>query len=308
MRRNASTKSVGLEPALIFAPFVFLFILVILAINSYYFHFQGNDYLPEGVLQAGLSLYLVNIGLRCFLHKNHYCCELAKSILLIFSLMILVALLTNAVQLTPFPPIDKNLLIFEQKLHINLPALIAWTKSHLSMQKLLALIYDSLAIQMSVLPLAMAIFGKFEELKTYCSLMLISALIGFGFYYFFPTTAPASVIDIPLFSADQYATGIKFNEIHHHLLPSTMEGGLISLPSFHAIWAWLCLYLVRSWTVVFYCLLPINVLLVASCVLLGWHYLLDIVAAGLVVYLSHRIHQYLRPPIEPDYYFPENRS
>jgi membrane-associated phospholipid phosphatase len=117
--------------------------------------------------------------------------------------------------------------------------------------------------------------------------MCSSLLIGFIVYYFFPTTAPASVLHSDYFIKEQLATGLKFTQIHQYIQPTTLDGGLIAFPSFHVIWAWLCLYLIRSWFVVFYVFLFINILLIFSCVMLGWHYFLDIILSFLILLFCH---------------------
>ncbi|HGH3054753.1 TPA: phosphatase PAP2 family protein, partial [Legionella pneumophila] len=72
-----------------------------------------------------------------------------------------------------------------------------------------------------------------------------------------------------------------------HIQPTTIEGGLIALPSFHTIWAILCVYLIKDWFIPCLLLSIINVLLILSCVLLGWHYPIDILAAIILVGLSY---------------------
>jgi hypothetical protein len=262
-------------------------------INFLFYHFEGNNYLPAGVYPAGIDLFMIFCALRYYFDKTHYLCKLIQTIMSIYLTMAAIGLLTNAMQLTPFVPIDKIIIAFEQSLHIDLSQVIAWTAQHSWLKIKLAKIYDSLPYQMSFLPLLIAIFGQFGKVREYLCLMLISAIIGFEFYYFFPTTAPASNILSPFFSPEQYATGIKFKEIHNHLSPSTIEGGMIALPSFHVIWAWLCVYLVRGCKWLFVFLFPINLLLVFSCVLLGWHYPSDVLGALLVILATHGIYQLL---------------
>jgi membrane-associated phospholipid phosphatase len=203
-----------------------------------------------------------------------------------------IAMLTSAVQLTPFAPIDTYLISLDKALHINLVKLMAWTAKYPIFRDLLARTYDSLPWQMAILPIVLAVFGQFTKLKEYYCLLLISAIIGFSFYYFFPTTAPATNLSSPYFIKEQYDTGLKFKEIHHHISPTTVEGGMIALPSFHVIWAWLCLYLARCWLPLVIVLAPLNVLLILSCVLLGWHYFVDVLGAVFVLFLSHLIYEY----------------
>lgn len=65
--------------------------------------------------------------------------------------------------------------------------------------------------------------------------------------------------------------------------------GFIGLPSFHVIWAWLCLYLIRSWRIAFFLLMPINGLIVLACILLGWHFPTDLLGSLVVLLLAHRL-------------------
>jgi membrane-associated phospholipid phosphatase len=196
--------------------------------------------------------------------------------------MCLIALATNAVQLTPFSPIDMYIVRFESKLNINMVRILEWTNTYPGFKDLLNVIYNSIHYQMSIIPLVIIVSGRFYLLREYYFLLLVTAIIGFAFYYFFPTTAPASIISSSLFSPEQTATGYKFNQIHNHINPTTKEGGLIALPSFHTIWAIFCVYLLKEWMIPCIILLVINVLLITSCVLLGWHYPIDILG-GLIL-------------------------
>jgi len=123
-------------------------------------------------------------------------------------------------------------------------------------------------------------------------LLLVSMIIGFVFYYFFPTMAPSSVIDSPYFLEEQRATALKFSQIHHYLQPTTIEGGLIAMPSFHVIWAYLCLYALRGWPILCGILFPVNCLLALACILLGWHYPIDLVGSIVVILMSQAILRY----------------
>ena len=69
---------------------------------------------------------------------------------------------------------------------------------------------------------------------------------------------------------------------------------MIAFPSFHIIWGWFCLYLSYGCRWLFIGLLPLNGLLFASCVLLGWHYPLDLVGAAFVILASHLLHGWLQ--------------
>jgi len=210
-----------------------------------------------------------------------------KEVMYFFTVTAVLVFATNAAQYTPFPTIDQQIINLEAQWNINISEIIAWTHSHPLLQKVLACTYDTLPLQMCFLPLIVIATMRFHLLSEYYFLLLVSCLLGFTFYYFFPTIAPASMIDSQYFHAEQLATGLKFKQIHHYIQPATLEGGMIAMPSFHAIWAWFCLYLLREWRIAFAVLLPVNLLLVASCVLLGWHYPLDLAGSLIIILIAH---------------------
>ncbi|CEK10586.1 phosphatase PAP2 family protein [Legionella hackeliae] len=260
---------------------------IALVINHLFYKFPGNNYFPPNILLIALILFLGFLGSYLQFGRSNMVVKMTRELIYYFLVMSVIAFATNAIQYTPFTPIDDKLFALEAAANINLVKIVAWTQRSALFTQLLVYIYDSLPYQMSILPLVAIIMRKFSYLREYYCLLLISSLIGFTIYYFYPTVAPATFFKSELFSPEQYATGIKFSEIHQHIPPSTIDGGMIAFPSFHAIWAWLCLYLMRWSRFIFFLLLPINLLLIASCVLLGWHYPIDLIASGLILAVTH---------------------
>lgn len=258
-----------------------------LLLNHFFYKFPGNNYFPENIPLMILLLLLINWGLILIFGKNSRASSMARELVYYFGIMSLIALATNAIQLTPFPTIDKNILSAERLININMGSILIWTDHFPNFKFLLTFIYDTLPYQMTLVPLLIIATGRFELLRDYYFLLLCTTLFGFTVYYFFPTTAPASIINSPLFSADQLATGLKFHQIHHHIAPTTNEGGLIAFPSFHVVWALLCVYLFKEWILLCTLLFIINLFLIASCILLGWHYPIDVVGGLVLVGLSY---------------------
>jgi membrane-associated phospholipid phosphatase len=96
------------------------------------------------------------------------------------------------------------------------------------------------------------------------------------------------------FDQNQVSTGLKFNQIHHYISPTTREGGLISFPSFHVIIAWFSACLTRCWPKIFIVLLVYNSCLALSCFLLGWHYFIDIIGSAVIIGLAHYFEKVVR--------------
>ncbi|MCA0403664.1 MAG: phosphatase PAP2 family protein [Proteobacteria bacterium] len=271
--------------------FLLIFLsLIALFINSFFIKFSGNNYFPPGFWGIGLILTLILSGLFLIFEKNSYYYQTGQEFFYFFIVYSIIALATNAVQFTPFRPVDLSLIKIDSYLGIHLASLMSKTANYPRFKTILEFSYLSLAYQMAYLPILFIVLQKIAHLREYYCLLFLTAILGFSLYYFFPTMGPASFIKSNLFTEEQFATGLKFTEIHSFHIPSTSEGGLIALPSFHAIWAFLCILLTRSIPILFYISLILNSLLISSCVLLGWHYFIDIVAAAIILSLAYFIY------------------
>jgi hypothetical protein len=265
-----------------------------LRLNTTHTHYVGNNYFPTNIIQVSTASLLIYLGFCLQYHTSHHLTQRVKEVFFFLGCMALMILGTNAMQYTPFPPIDHQILRWSEWMHVDFSLMMTWSHAHPTLYHIMEWIYNSLTYQLTYLPLILIVLGRFERLHEYYFLLLFTALIGFSFYYFFPTTAPASVINSPYFTEAQHATELKFQQIHRHIQPSTREGGMIALPSFHVIWAWLCVWLVRDWWWVFSPLLLLNISMVISCVLLGWHYILDVIASIVILMIAHGVQNYIR--------------
>ena len=261
-------------------------------VNALYNQYPGNNYFPPHTFFIGGSLLLIYAGMLLQYGKKSQLAVIMQETIFFFMVMALLIIATNAVQYTPFMPIDRKIIRYSAWLPIDLLDLMNWTYAHPRIQTYLEWIYRSLTHQMTYLPLLVIVFRRIVIVREYYFLLLVTTLLGYVFYYFFPTTAPASILDNPHFNVFQHATGLKFNQIHQHIQPTTLKGGMVSLPSFHVIWAWLCVHLLRPWPRIFWSMLLINLSLVASCVLLGWHYPIDVLGSVVVILIGHGLYAY----------------
>ncbi len=273
-----------------FTTIILLFItcsIIAFTVNATFFHYPGNYYYPAQAPWILGILCLIYMGTWIQSGFGSQAEQKTRQILYLFLSMALIIIGCMSIQYTPFPPIDQHILRWGEWMDIDLATLVHWSATHPLLYKIMNVLYDSIALQMTYLPLILILFGYFKRLHEYYFLLLSTALIGYAFYYFFPTTAPASMINSPYFTEAQRATGLKFYQIHAHISPSTLEGGMVAFPSFHVIWAWLCSFLVRDFRFAFLLILIFNTAVVFSCVLLGWHYILDVIASIAVLGTAH---------------------
>lgn len=258
-------------------------------VNYSFYNFPGITYIPgDFMAKLGLIILLLNIGCHLSLTADHWLSQLLIRFTKVFLLLCIIASFTNAVQLTPFTPIDSWLLQIDQALGVNMTRLLSFTYSSTLFTQVLKFVYLHLDTELTLTMIAIVIFKHQPSENRFFFLILLSALIGFDFYYFFPTTAPASMVDSPYFTYSQRYTGIKFDLIHQYKLANSIEGGLIAMPSYHCLWALICQY---YWYCRFpkaaHLLLPFNGLILVSCVMLGWHYLVDVLASMVIFCTSY---------------------
>ncbi|MCX7115758.1 MAG: phosphatase PAP2 family protein [Gammaproteobacteria bacterium] len=265
------------------------------SVNQFVYHYPGNTYsLDDLFLQICVVFTLITLGIQAnFGRYSRIGCFFQDAL---FATLFFYLLLWGGAQIqyTPFMPIDAHLVRADDALHFHVGEWVTWLHSHPHLKHVLDGIYIAIDLEVIFCFLLVILFRKRGLLTQYYRCMLFSAIMGYTFYYFFPSTAPASMGVSPYFDANQYATGLKFNQIHHYLQPTTLEGGLISFPSFHVIMAWFSAWLTRCWPTVFIVLLVYNACLAASCFLLGWHYFVDIIGSVLMIGLAHYLEKVVR--------------
>lgn len=275
---------VSISITLIFSGIIFL-------LNKKLFLYSGYAYSDmTHVADAGFLFFMIYL-VRDILQKPNWANQMTD-ISLCFSTMLLIALLTNAIQLTPFSTIDWLLGQYEE---LPLVKAVVWTRSHQHIQYIFTHIYNLLGYCMIYCPIINIFFGNRAATHQYCRFMLLSSIIGFSFYFFFPSCGPASYFNADVFLEAQHANHIKFWLIHHGIMPESSIGGLIALPSFHVIWSWACCRIFCCMPkILYYSFFSYFFLTMLSCFFLGWHYSIDIIGSLIVIYLTERL---IRPKL-----------
>ena len=278
----------------VYAALTFLLLALIgLVANKIGPNYPGNFYFRPCALYIEFNLFIFYIGFYLMYGKNSSWAIRTKELIFYVPMIAIMLIATTAAQFTPFNTIDNILINFDKSLHIDTLSILQWTENHPAIKTTLECAYVSLSYQLGYLPFLIIITGHINIFREYTFLTLSTAIMGYGFYYFFPSSAPASILNSGFFSSIQKATGLKFYQIHHYIPPTTFDGGMISLPSFHVIWAWLCVYLIRDWPIACAFLAIVNLTLVAATVLLGWHYFVDIIGSAIIILLAHMLYSYI---------------
>ncbi len=262
-------------------------------LNLIFTRYQGNFYIPIlwlWLLPVMLALFIVAV--LTYNHAPRITFFTRSYALYLFLLLSFAALATGA-QYTPFLAVDRILAKIDYFLGFSTPAVMTWTLQHPSIKILLEYCYDFLDIELFVLPLAAAWFKDKLILDQYFVMASLSFLTAIIIYYFLPTSAPVSVFHHIAFLPQEHFTAIKFYEIHHYLPVTVHDTSLIAFPSMHVVWSLLLIYLVRKHIWLCLPIFAINLLIIASTLFLGWHYLTDVIGgfavAALSIYLANQL-------------------
>lgn len=174
-------------------------------------------------------------------------------------------------------------------LGLSVPEAVAWTRDRPWLTWVLGASYGSLQAQFAAPILILGMYWRDRQALweyafhfhlclalTLLGLALFPAMCAFSYYGF------ESLIDQTVFIRD-------FNALRSGtftVLRLTELEGLITFPSFHVAGGLFVTWVFRRYPVMFGCLVVLNVLMVASTVLLGPHYAVDVLASLLMVAAS----------------------
>lgn len=256
----------------------------LLALNAAFFHYTGISYFPrECWWLAFVALDLAVFGQ--WVRERSPGASFAAVNLAFYALTAAVmGVLTTGIQYSPFPRIDPALARWDAILGWDTVAVMHWLAMRPALRSFLIRCYDSTELQLALAPFVAALAHDRRRLRVFLYAIVYSSFIGSLVYYFFPSSGPAGVFDSPDFLAVQRLTHLKYEQVHNFQPVTTLLGGLIAFPSFHVAWSVLATYAALPRKKIFLALAVLNVLVIASTVLLGWHYLVD-VPAGMALAL-----------------------
>ena len=261
-------------------------------VNAFTYQFPGYQYLPlrwAFLIPVVLAITLLALVAR---EQAPRLAFFTRSYGTYFFIVVAFAVLSTGIQYTPFNPIDVHLVAWDQWLGFNTPALLAWTASHSTIQRVLEGAYEFLNIEMLLIPLLLPLFQNETRVNRLFAALLIAFLLGTTVYYFFPTMSPVAMFHSPYFLAPEHTTYHKFYGIHHYEALTSDGGGLISFPSFHVVWAVILTAATFPKKWIFFPLVLINFIVILSTLFLGWHYLVDVFAgfalALIAIFLAYR--------------------
>jgi hypothetical protein len=242
--------------------------------NAAFHHFTGVSYFPR--LFAPLPIAaLMCLWIAANMRGRARAAGIIADLSLYALAMVVMAALTTGAQYTPHAPIDAALARWDASLGWDGPAVLHWVAQRPALRRFLDVCYMSTDLQLALAPLAAALAPDRRRSRVLVHAMIYSLLAGTLIYWFFPSSGPAGAYGSADFAPLQRLTSQKFAWVHSFQPGATIAGGMIAFPSFHVAWSVLVVDAARASRRLFWPALALNCVVVASTVLLGWHFLVD---------------------------------
>lgn len=190
--------------------------------------------------------------------------------------------LMYAVAATGRPLVDDWLSRADAVCGVYLPAVVAWTRAHPNVERLLQFAYNSLLWQTPLVIVLLGFTGDRLRLEGFVRQFMIGSLICAAIFTLWPAAGPFAA-----YGFDPSPTQARYLEHLHGLREGSRKvvtwreaEGLITFPSFHTCWAILLAGAVRRWPMVFAASVLLNGLVIMSTLTTGWHYFADVLGGA----------------------------
>jgi membrane-associated phospholipid phosphatase len=186
-----------------------------------------------------------------------------------------------------FPLIDRYLSAADAAIGFDWLGLFDWVQDHPGVNRVLVFSYDSSIAQIGVLLIVLSVLGMLERTAEFVWLFMLTLLIVIPISWLFPAesawvhygvTHRVYAYHLADFSA------LRSGQMSEIAL--ARMNGLITFPSFHTALGLILIYATRGIRFLFPISLAFNVLMIASTLPAGGHYLVDLIGGTAVVPLA----------------------
>ncbi|PAY05382.1 hypothetical protein CK489_28750 [Bradyrhizobium sp. UFLA03-84] len=223
-------------------------------------------------LLVGLNLFYTNVRKRpLFASITLTCAQLVA----FTNLAIIMSYLACAQR---FPLVDDRFAAMDAAIGFDWPAAFTWAKvEHPAIGSTLDIIYDTMIAQFFVLLVALCVTRKTAQLRRFAWLFAVTLLIIIPISMALPAEGAWAHYGVARLTSAYYLPDFyALRSGAMHTIDLRSPNGIIQFPSFHASLG-LILILCSRGTFLFWFFLPLNVVMIASAMTAGGHYLVDIV-------------------------------
>ena len=198
------------------------------------------------------------------------------------------------------PLIDEWLVATDAALGVRLVEWTAWTRQHRPLLQILVVAYSTFGMQMCLPLVALGIRDKRDRAAVweYLFHLTVCATVTMFVFALFPSNSSSTLYEFePVIGQETVVRHIaEYRSGQVKLIDVRTIEGLISFPSFHVAGALIVTWTLRRRRWIFWPIAILNSLLIASTLLLGIHYGIDLIAGALLFLASVSVYRRLRLP------------
>jgi hypothetical protein len=220
---------------------------------------------------------------------------MSESLLFLFLISPPLAIIEYPLQAYNFPLHDAEFAAIDQAMGFDWMAHITWVGTHPTAGLLLRYAYHSCMIQLALIVIVLSYTRRFAQLRAFLLLFVLTAIVVTVIATVLPAEGAFAFHKPPthLRIGNDPLAGIYHLDHVRALRAGTMPAvtmervfGLVTLPSFHVIFAILLAWATRGLRFVFAPAAALNAVVCVSAISIGGHYLIDILTGALMAFAA----------------------
>jgi PAP2 superfamily len=199
-----------------------------------------------------------------------------------------------AMQRFAFPLQDRFLAAADAALGLNWADFAYWVDGHLRIQRLFHFAYHTIAIQIALPLVVLALSNQLNEIRSYLLAFAIAFIVTIFISALMPAVGPVVFVDRDSFEILKFTGATPVEHLARlraagPLIFTDAPGGIATFPSFHTTVAVLTPLTVRRHYRIFIVLLVLDTAMLGGTITEGAHYYIDVLAGGAMAFFAYSL-------------------
>ena len=261
------------------------------------FHFAWMSVLPTlGIATVALAVHTFYTRVR----PDDIIPVMAEALAFLFLIIPPLAILEYPTQALNFPLRDAEFAAMDKAIGFDWMGHVVWVSNHPLIGQCLSVAYHSCMVQLAAVVIVLSLLKRFDELREFLWLFVLCAIAVTAIAAVFPAEGafafhkpPASLrIGNDAFAGLYHLADIRaLRDGSLHSISLDKVNGLVTLPSFHVIFAILLAWATRGIRFVFIPAVALNTVVSISAIAIGGHYAIDVITGALMAFAAMYLYQ-----------------
>lgn len=262
---------------------------------------KASSLIQPYAIVAGLGAMLAFYATR---RPDPVICGMLEALLFLLAISPPLALLDYPLQSLAFPLRDAEFAAADAVLGFDWTGHLTWLSKSPVASMFLVIAYRSCMVQFAAMIMLLSVYQRFDHLRELLALFILTCLFVFlcsslwpaeGAYVFHAPADSVRLLGSKTIGIMHVASVQALRTGALHTIDMATVEGLVSLPSFHVIFAILLAWSTRSYRWLFAPAVIWNAIVCVSAIAVGGHYLVDVIAGAAIAFAA--IYAYQTGPV-----------